>query len=192
MVWGPMNANGAIPRAVLIVDDHEMFRSNMASAFRRLGWEVWVTSDHHAAVDVALDCHPRLIVTELRIGNYWALKLVTKIKAVSPHSKIVIATIYPSVATAVRAMRSGFDAYFAKPVEAEVIIEAAFAQACSAVAPPDDLPSPPDRLPTLNRTIWEYLNQVFVQAGTMAEAARRLGIDRRSLRRMLARHPPAQ
>ena len=46
--------------------------------------------------------------------------------------------------------------------------------------------------PTLNRTIWEYLNQVYVSAGSMSEAARRLGLHRRSLRRMLAKYPPAR
>jgi ActR/RegA family two-component response regulator len=46
--------------------------------------------------------------------------------------------------------------------------------------------------PSLDRTIWEYINQVVVGAGTLSEAARRLGVDRRSLRRMLAKYPPSR
>jgi ActR/RegA family two-component response regulator len=38
--------------------------------------------------------------------------------------------------------------------------------------------------------IWQYINDVYASAGSMSEAARRLGLDRRSLRRMLNRTPP--
>jgi ActR/RegA family two-component response regulator len=46
--------------------------------------------------------------------------------------------------------------------------------------------------PSLDRAIWDYLNQVFLASGSMSEAARRLKVDRRSLRRMLGKQAPAQ
>jgi two-component system response regulator RegA len=178
-----MTVNGDHASSVLIVDDTEAYRLALGRSFGRLGWQVWLASDPAAARMVCSRHHPRLIVTELRLGHHWAFDFADQLRAASPGSTVVIVTVYPSVATAVQAVRLGFDGYLTKPVEAQQIVEATFGD------PPR--PAPSDDLPTLNRTIWEYLNQVFVAAGTMTEAARRLGIDRRSLRRMLARHPPA-
>jgi len=45
---------------------------------------------------------------------------------------------------------------------------------------------------TLDRAIWEYINYSVDVAGSIAAAARNLGLDRRSLRRMLAKYAPAR
>ena len=82
-------------------------------------------------------------------------------------------------------MRAGIAVYVAKPVTAEMVLAALGDGADWAQAPADPC------WPSLDRTIWEYINQVLVEAGSISEAARRLRIDRRSLRRMLAKHPPA-
>jgi two-component system response regulator RegA len=93
------------------------------------------------------------------------------------------------VATAVRAVRLGFDAYLAKPIDPRCI--AGLLEGCGRPAAPVE---PPDTeaWPSLDRTIWELVNQVVAVSGSLSEAARRLGLDRRSLRRMLAKYPPAQ
>jgi two-component system, response regulator RegA len=176
------------PPSVLIVDDHEAFCTSLAASFRGLDWEARVVPDHATARVACLERQPALIVTELRIGPTWAFQVVEAYRSFSPSSRVAIATAYPSVATAVRAVRLGFEGYFSKPVLARDIVEMVFE------TPPADSEAVEVGTcwPTLNRTIWEYLNQVFVAAGTMSEAARRLGIDRRSLRRMLARYPPAR
>jgi two-component system response regulator RegA len=43
---------------------------------------------------------------------------------------------------------------------------------------------------TLDRAIWEFISQTVESAGTISEASRRLGLDRRSLRRMLSKYAP--
>jgi ActR/RegA family two-component response regulator len=44
---------------------------------------------------------------------------------------------------------------------------------------------------SLDRAIWEYLNQTLVETGSISAAARRLRVDRTSLKRMLRKEPPA-
>jgi len=59
-------------------------------------------------------------------------------------------------------------------------------------APPLDQPSEGDfRAPSLARAEWEHINRVLSDAGgNISEAARRLGIHRRSLQRKLQKYPP--
>jgi two-component system response regulator RegA len=189
----PIHEMSAIPEnepSVLIVDDNESFAISLAGSFRRLGWDVCLARDYAQVKPAYAARPPGLVVAELRIGVEWAFRFVDHLR-VSPGCKLTIATQYPSVATAVRALRLGFDGYFAKPVHAGDIVEA-LSDLHLRTEPRESAPDDPTDIPTLNRTIWEYLNHVLVAAGTMTEAARRLGIDRRSLRRMLARHPPAR
>jgi len=100
---------------------------------------------------------------------------------------LVVVTSFPSVASAFQLARIGVAGYFAKPVAAATLLQIVRSRSGEQPFGPDD------ELPgwqSLNRAVWEYLSQVYVSAGSMAEAARRLRIDRRSLRRMLGKYPP--
>jgi two-component system response regulator RegA len=47
--------------------------------------------------------------------------------------------------------------------------------------------------PSLARVEWEHLNRVLTDCdGNISEAARQLGLHRRSLQRKLAKHPVSQ
>lgn len=173
---------------VLLIDDHESFCASLGRSFSSLGFTVWQASDYPAAGLIAEEHMPSLIVTELRLNGAWAFDWIGHFRQNCARGRVAIATIYPSVATAVRSVRLGFDGYFTKPVQARDILNVTADDSPSwSLERPD-----PCLWPSLDRTIWEYINQVFVAAGTMSEAARRLGIDRRSLRRMLAKYPPAR
>ena len=101
-------------------------------------------------------------------------------------------TGYGSIATAIDAVRLGATYYLSKPADADDIV-AAFAR---GEAPPLE-PPPPDsddyKAPSLARAEWEHINRVLSDAGgNISEAARRLGIHRRSLQRKLQKYPPSK
>jgi two-component system, response regulator RegA len=175
-------------RSVLIIDDQNAFVRTMSASFRKIGFAAYCAPDLASAQD-ALGWLPRdvIVVSELKLGGRSILFDLAKMRGFVGAGPLVIVTSYPSVATATRAVRLGVDAYLAKPVTARRVLSTLYPQLQC-----EDEPEPDVEWPTLNRTIWEYLNQVFVGAGSMSEAARRLGLDRRSLRRMLARSPPAR
>jgi two-component system, response regulator RegA len=186
-------------RTVLIIDDEPTSAERTARAFATDGWTVALASDLPAACDlVKRQIHPgttSLVVSELRVKGRWAFDHVEELRANTPGARIWILTDYPSVATAVRAVRLGFDAYIAKPIQPKEIPhfleEGITAQRWTREA--GGLGGNGDGVtwPSLDRTIWEFINQVFAVSGTLSEAARRLRLDRRSLRRMLAKYPPA-
>jgi two-component system response regulator RegA len=169
-------------RAVLIVDDHDLFAGSLGSSFAQAGFEAWHERDFSAASTVVSELRPELVVTEIRIGGEWIFDVAHALRRCG--SRIAITTAYPSIATAIRAVREGFDGYVAKPATAALILGAL------AVDDRGDANNAEPSWPSLDLTIWEHINQVFVEAGSMSEAARRLRLDRRSLRRMLTKRPP--
>jgi two-component system response regulator RegA len=177
----------------VIVDDNTAYGASMCVALRRLGFEVWFEDNLSSAKVTIEQVRPHAVVTELKIGGVCAWPMITELKASLPECRFAIVTAYPSVATAVQSVRQiGVDVFLGKPVAARLLVQSLFGSV-PAVAQAAEHPVAHDEdWPSLGRVVWEYLNAMFECSGSMSEAARRLGLDRRSLRRMLAKHPPAR
>ena len=176
----------ALP-SVLLVDDEEIFRERLARALRDRGYEVRTAPDGDAGIALATQDSPELAVVDLRMPGRSGLEVVQALKAIDPTTKVVVLTGYGSIATAVDAMRLGATHYLSKPADADEIL-AAFARGDTPVdvASARDVPAP-----SLARAEWEHINRVLSDCqGNISEAARRLGLHRRSLQRKLQKHPP--
>ena len=93
-----------------------------------------------------------------------------------------------SEATALEAVRIGAVHYLQKPASADDIL-ASFARAGGA-EPARLGEVDGDDVPSLDRVEWEHINRVLTDCGgNVSEAARRLGIHRRSLQRKLGKYP---
>jgi ActR/RegA family two-component response regulator len=95
--------------------------------------------------------------------------------------EIAAITSAPSIVRVAKAIRCGAKTVLARP--------ATFGQILAALEL-DELQKGKLNHMSLDRVIWEYLNQVILEAGSISEAARRLRLDRTSLRRMLRKVPP--
>jgi len=181
--------------SILLVDDDEVYRTRLARAFSDRGYDVRTAGDYDAAVALATEDSPELAVVDLKMPGKSGLELVKALAVIDPSTKTVVLTGYGSIATAIDAVRLGATYYLSKPADADDII-GAFAR---GEAPPLDPPPPnagPDgeyKAPSLARAEWEHINRVLSDAGgNISEAARRLGIHRRSLQRKLQKYPPSK
>ena len=174
-------------QSLLLVDDDEVFRTRMARAFVERGYEVTSAHDFDSAVAHARAESPELAVLDLKMPGKSGLELVKALLEIDPQTKIIVLTGYGSIATAIDAVRLGATYYLQKPADADEIL-AAFAR---GTAPPLDPPETDYRAPSLARAEWEHINRVLSDCGgNISEAARRLGIHRRSLQRKLQKYPP--
>jgi ActR/RegA family two-component response regulator len=107
------------------------------------------------------------------------LKILACVKTCLRDTPIIAITDWPSLTRAAAAMRAGAYTVLARPTS--------FAQILAALDLNDAALAKPM---SLDRAIWEYLNQVVLEARSIAGAARRLGLDRTSLKRMLRKRPP--
>ncbi|HEY4241256.1 MAG TPA: response regulator [Kofleriaceae bacterium] len=182
----------AAAQSILIVDDDDVYRNRLARAFVDRGYDVRVGHDYDSAVALAQEDSPELAVVDLKMPGKSGLELVKALAEIDPSTKTVVLTGYGSIATAIDAVRLGATYYLSKPADADDII-GAFAR---GEAPPLDPPSPDSedyRAPSLARAEWEHINRVLSDSGgNISEAARRLGIHRRSLQRKLQKYPPRE
>ena len=175
--------------SILIVDDDEAFRERLARAFRDRGYDVRAAADYDAAIESARDDSPQFAVVDLKMPGRSGLELVRDLKAVDPLTKVVVLTGYGSIATALDAVRLGATHYVPKPADADDLI-AAFArdEVPPLVASGTEFPAP-----SLARAEWEHINRVLSDCGgNISEAARRLGMHRRSLQLKLRKYPPSK
>jgi two-component system response regulator RegA len=117
------------------------------------------------------------------------LAIVRGLLAIDPTTTLVVLTGYGSIATAIEALRVGARDYLTKPAELERIVAALEGRgsiapgvaAAAAVAP---------GVPSLARVEWEHIQRVLADCdGNVSQAARLLGVHRRSLQRKLAKFP---
>jgi two-component system response regulator RegA len=172
--------------SILIVDDDEAFRERLARAMRDRGYDVRSAADYDSAMQSAREDSPQLAVVDLKMPGRSGLELVRDLLAVDPTTRIVVLTGYGSIATAVDAMRLGAKHYLPKPADADEILQALMRDAHPADVAPHDFPAP-----TLARAEWEHMQRVLADCnGNVSEAARRLGLHRRSLQLRLRKNPP--
>jgi two-component system, response regulator RegA len=175
--------------SILIVDDDDVFRERLARAFRERNFDVRTAAGVEAALELATADTPELAVIDLRMPGRSGLELTRELHRLDASTKIVVLTGYGSIATAIEAVRLGATYYLSKPADADDVL-AAFAR---GEAPPLDPPQSVYVAPSLARTEWEHINRVLSDCGgNVSEAARRLGIHRRSLQRKLQKYPPAE
>lgn len=181
-----MSRSDDLARSILIADDDDVFRPRLARAFRERGWEVAEAADGGSAIAVAEADPPEYVVVDLRLPDGSGLDVVRRLKDLDPATSIVVLTGYGSIATALDALRLGATHYLTKPADVDDIL-AGFARGEGA---PEVLAEPAREVPTLARVEWEHINRVLTDSGgNVSEAARRLGLHRRSLQRKLAKHP---
>jgi two-component system response regulator RegA len=176
--------------SILIVDDDDVYRNRLARAFVDRGYDVRTAGDYDGAIAAADGDSPEFAVVDLKMPGKSGLELVKALRDIDPATKTVVLTGYGSIATAIDAVRLGATYYLSKPADADDIV-AAFAR---GEAPPLDPPEPVSeayKAPSLARAEWEHINRVLSDSGgNISEAARRLGIHRRSLQRKLQKYPP--
>jgi two-component system response regulator RegA len=121
------------------------------------------------------------------------LELVTALLEIDPGTRVVVLTGYGSIATAVEAMRRGACNYLQKPVGRRSdpgrvrVLQPGGGRRERVVGAPEVA----EGTPTLARVEWEHLQRVLHDCGgNISEAARRLGMHRRSLQRKLWKNPP--
>jgi two-component system, response regulator RegA len=174
--------------SVIIVDDDEIYRTRLCNAFRLRGWEAADAGEAQSALALAQQDGPDLAVVDLRMPGESGLELVRCLRTFDTTMTILMITGYGSIATAVEAVKRGADHYLTKPVDVDQIISAYESVHSSGGSTQKE----PESVPSLARVEWEHIQRVLADCnGNISQAARVLGIHRRSLQRKLYdKYPP--
>jgi two-component system response regulator RegA len=171
---------------LLIVEDDDALRERLARAFETRGFEVETAATAADAEARLARETPEYAVLDLRIAGASGLDLIPKLIQADPATRIVVLTGYGSIATAVEAVRRGATHYLTKPADADDILAA-------LTGDPKGDATVPLRPMSLDQVEWEHINRVLLECGdNVSEAARVLGLHRRSLQRKLSKYPSAR
>jgi len=177
--------------SVLVVDDDETYRTRLVRAFQARAYDAQGAPDGETAVTLAKKESPELAVVDLRMQGISGLDVVRELKAIDTSTNIVVLTGYGSIATALEAVRLGATHYLTKPADVDDIV-AAWDRVNQ---PPGSTTVAPEKssVPSLARAEWEHINRVLTDCGgNISQAARLLGLHRRSLQRKLSKYPSAR
>lgn len=175
-------------RSILLVDDSFVLRDRLAEAFQERGFRVLVAGTCDEAVEVFKTDPTDLAVVDLRMPGRTGLTVIPDLKAIRPDVQVLILSGFGSIATAIDAIRLGAVNFLPKPADADDILNA-FKRGGSEVEIVESDELIP--VPTLAQAEWEHIHRILADCeNNISEAARRLGIHRRSLQRKLRKRAP--
>src|SRR5436190_227417 len=140
---------------LLLVDNDIALCESLSKALAARGFEVRVAHSARQASRLVEDDPPQCAVIALKLADSSGLKLISALLAHDPHMRILVLTAYPSIRTAVEAIKLGAIDYLAKPSSAEEVIVAL------QRGRGDDGVAIGKKPMSIHRAEWEYINQVL-------------------------------
>ena len=174
---------GAEGLSLLLADDDELHAARTTRALEARGFRVtWTRSLAEARASIQ-DGAPGFLVMEMRLPDGSGLGLIEALLERRPDSRAVVLTAFGSIANAVSAVKRGAADYLTKPADPEDLVAALLGR-----PPAGGLHMRPM---TADRARWEHIHRVLEFCGhNVSETSRRLGMHRRTLQRILAKHAP--
>jgi len=170
--------------SLLLVDDDAVFGLVLARALDARGFLVRVAQTAETAYATIDDDPPEYAVVDLKLPDASGLKIVSRLIAADPQTRIVVLTGHASVPTAVEAIKLGARYYLPKPADADAIVAALHRDSGD-----DEVPVSAPPL-SVERVEWEHIQRVLQDhGGNISATARALSMHRRTLQRKLQKHP---
>lgn len=101
--------------AILVVDDEEIARRNLAHVLGREGYQVDCAPDGATALALLDEGSYQLVLTDLRMPGIDGLELLRQIRQRWPQTEVVMITAHANASSAVEAMSAGAFYYVEKP-----------------------------------------------------------------------------
>jgi two-component system response regulator RegA len=181
----PSHRNPEIRSSLLLVDEDIALCEVLARTLTVRGFEVRVAHTAKQASRLVDGAPPQFAVIALELPDALGLKLLSSLFALDPQMRIVVLTGFPSIRTAVEAIKLGATDYLAKPASADEVVSALHRDRGNDSVPIGKKPM------SVHRAEWEYISRVLRENdGNISASARALSMDRRTLQRKLRKRPP--
>jgi len=112
------------PPHVLLVEDEPNMAKGLEMLMNEEGYNVDLAVTGQAALNAYGSENFDLMVTDLRLPDIDGMEVIKRVKGIDPDSKVIIITGYPSVSSAVKAVKIGVSDYLRKPFTSDEFIAA--------------------------------------------------------------------
>lgn len=100
---------------ILVVDDELLLRDVLYDFLSRQGYEVFMASNGTKALEIVRQNDIQLALVDIKMSGMNGLEVTVELKKIAPEVIVIIMTGYPSLNTAVSAIKSGATEYIVKP-----------------------------------------------------------------------------
>ncbi len=112
-------------RKILIVDDETELRNLFKQAFSQRGYVVRLSESAEEALGILNQENINVMFLDLNLPEMNGIELCKLIKKTNPITVIYAVTGYASIFDVVACSSAGFDDYFTKPIDFEILVKAA-------------------------------------------------------------------
>jgi len=117
----PARPDRAAPIAVLVVDDEAGYRRVLQRELERRGHQVTLAASAEEALARLPAGAPDVVLLDLRMAGAGGLGFLRELRARGAESEVVVLTGYPSLESALEAVRQGIFDYRTKPIDLETL-----------------------------------------------------------------------
>jgi two-component system response regulator PilR (NtrC family) len=107
---------------ILIIDDEELFREDLASLLRQEGYVCQTAADGEAGLHLADTEDFDVVLCDLVMPGLSGIDIADRLSTHCPGTSVLLVTAYGSLETAVEAFRKGVADYLLKPVVSEDVL----------------------------------------------------------------------
>lgn len=101
--------------SILVVDDELLIRDLLYDFFTGQGWSIAVAGNGTKAMQIMQEKNIDLVLSDIRMPEMDGMELTAQIQRDHPEVPVVLMTGYPSVDSAIAALRSKVADYITKP-----------------------------------------------------------------------------
>ncbi|HWR84210.1 MAG TPA: response regulator [Candidatus Deferrimicrobium sp.] len=101
--------------SILVVDDELLIRDLLYDFFLGQGWDIAVAENGERALQILRSRQIDLVLTDIKMPLMDGLELTSQMKESYPGIPVVLMTGYPSVESAITALRYKVEDYITKP-----------------------------------------------------------------------------
>ncbi len=106
---------------ILIADDNEFNRDNLAQILKEDGHEVKAVSDGREGIEAFLEDRFDLVITDLRMPNVDGLEFLKYIKKINKNNIVIVITGHGTINSTVESMQHGAFDFITKPIKEDLV-----------------------------------------------------------------------
>lgn len=106
---------------ILVVDDDEGMRENLAELFEALGYGVLTAATAPEALALLAHADVDLVITDYRMPGFTGIELIDAVRRTHPRVLAVLMTAFGDDCTEDESLRRGAAGYISKPFEADAM-----------------------------------------------------------------------
>ncbi len=109
---------------LLVVDDEEIARKNLAHVLRKEDYDVVTAADGETALRELESSEFDVVLADLRMGKIDGMELLDRVRIRHPETRVIMVTGFATVPSAIEAVQKGAFHYIAKPFKLDEVRDA--------------------------------------------------------------------